>query len=460
MPRSNTADKSILFEKIIAHLLDDRSGSTLLERCMQPGYREVSKIPLRYRIIALGFIEGYDLDQLNDRLDECGCARLYARNFWEATLIYAFYNGLNYEAWKQLEESCESFREKIAEQDFDLSDGRITMKDLREYIEKNSEMRGGHIVTRHMTRMMQESIKTSNEEDFQEWLERNISSFSSVREKTRYYFCKYLLYYLESVMEQYITAEKTARGYEEALDKASVFKILAALRRGGLSEKEKREKFENAAISPGELFEAFNFFYFGYVSLDWMQVQFEYYGNPESIPAGMRKKFASSARKYDRSLKHKTDDEIIAWAVETIENNERELDETYSMDNPGRGYQKARSGESAVRNYIKGVLDPDRTTLICFLIFFGNSCKLGSDQEITPKRLNTILRECGYTALDSSDDFDDFVIRFLSSGDPMMTLMEEVNKFALAEKNFHLYHLYRLSKSADRTWYQLMGMSE
>ena len=239
-----------------------------------------------------------------------------------------------------------------------------------------------------------------------------------------------------------------------------MFKILAALRRGGLSEKEKREKFENAAISPGELFEAFNYFYFGYVSLDWMQVQFEYYGNPESIPAGMRKKFASSARKYDRSLKHKTDDEIIAWAVETIENNERELDETYSMDNPGRGYQKARSGESAVRNYIKGVLDPDRTTLICFLIFFGNSCKLGSDQEITPKRLNTILRECGYTALDSSDDFDDFVIRFLSSGDPMMTLMEEVNKFALAEKNFHLYHLYRLSKSADRTWYQLMGMSE
>ena len=174
MPRSNTADKSILFEKIIEHLLDDRSGSTLLERCMQPGYREVSKIPLRYRIIALGFIEGYDLDQLNDRLDECGCARLYARNFWEATLIYAFYNGLNYEAWKQLEESCESFREKIAEQDFDLSDGRITMKDLREYIEKNSEMRGGHIVTRHMTRMMQESIKTSNEEDFQEWLDQFI----------------------------------------------------------------------------------------------------------------------------------------------------------------------------------------------------------------------------------------------------------------------------------------------
>ena len=460
MPRSNSTHSSILFEKIIEHLLDDNSGSTLLERCMQPNYKEVSKIPLRYRIIALGFIEGYDLNQLNAKLDECGCARLYARNFWEATLIYAFYNGLSYEAWKQLESRCESYREQIAEQDSDLSDKKITMRVLRKYINENSELRGGHIVTRHVTRMMQETIRNSDEVVFQEWLERNISSFSSVREKTRYYFCKYLLYYLESIEEQFIRAEKTGREYEETLDRVSVFKIKAALKRGKLSEEEMRDKFENAAISPGELFEAFNYFYFGYVSLDWMQVQFEYYGNPESIPPAKRKKFASSARKYDRSLKNKSDDEIIAWAVKTIEETEEQLEKAYSKDSPGKGYQKDRSGENAVRKYIKGALDLDRTTLICFLIFFGSSCRLGPDQEITRERLNTILRECGYTALDPDDDFDDFVIRFLDSDDPMMTLMEEVNQFALEEKNFHLYHLYRLSKNADQTWYQLMGMEE
>ncbi len=457
--KSANAD-NILFEKIIEHLLEDNSASTLLERCINPGFKDINKIPLRYRLIAFGFMEHLTLGQLGRKLDEFGCARLYARNFWEATLIYAFYNGLSYEDWKKLESRCTDLREQIAEQDTDLSDKKITMRDLRDYIDENSEVRDGRRFTRHMTRMMQETIRHSNEADFREWIEKNLSSFSSVREKTRYYFCKYLLYYLEDIIEQYIRAEKTGRGQEEAQDRVSVFKIKSQLKRGRFSEQQLREMFEDAAISPGEIFEAFNYFYFGYVSLDWMQVQFEYYGNPESIPAGMRKKFASSARKYDHSLRHKTDDEIIAWAAETIEKSEKELDEAYSMDNPRRGYQKDRSGESAVRNYIKGVLDLDRTTLICFLIFFGSNCKLSSDQAITRDRLNAILRECGYTALDPDDEFDDFVIRFLESDDPMMTLMDEVNKFALAEKNFHLYRLYRLSKSADQTWYQLMGLEE
>lgn len=459
MSAFNTSRGSgILFERIIEHLLEDNSGSSLLERCINPDFKEASKIPLRYRLIAYGFMKGLTLEQLGKKLDEFGCARLYARNFWEATLIYAFYNGLSYEEWKQLESRCQGLRKQIAQQDTDLSDKKISMRDLRDYIDENSEVRDGRRFTRHMTRMMQETIRHSNEADFQEWLKKNISSFSSVREKTRYYFCKYLLYYLEAIEEEYIQAEKTGRGQEEAQDKVSVFKIKSLLKRGKLSEEQMREKFEEAAISPGEIFEAFNYFYFGYVSLDWMQIQFEYYGNPESIPAGMRKKFASSARKYDRSLKHKTDDEIIAWAVETIEKSEQELDKIYSIDNPGRGYQKARSGESAVRNYIKGVLDLDRTSLICFLIFFGSNSRLSPDQAITRDRLNAILRECGFTALDTSDEFDDFVIRFLESDDPMMTLMDEVNKFALDEKNFHLYHLYRLSKSADQTWYQLMGL--
>lgn len=459
MSAFNTSRGSgILFERIIEHLLEDNSGSSLLERCINPDFKEASKIPLRYRLIAYGFMKGLTLEQLGKKLDEFGCARLYARNFWEATLIYAFYNGLSYEEWKQLESRCQGLRKQIAQQDTDLSDKKISMRDLQDYIDENSEVRDGRRFTRHMTRMMQETIRHSNEADFQEWLKKNISSFSSVREKTRYYFCKYLLYYLEAIEEEYIRAEKTGRGQEEAQDKVSVFKIKSLLKRGKLSEEQMREKFEEAAISPGEIFEAFNYFYFGYVSLDWMQIQFEYYGNPESIPAGMRKKFASSARKYDRSLKHKTDDEIIAWAVETIEKSEQELDKIYSIDNPGRGYQKARSGESAVRNYIKGVLDLDRTSLICFLIFFGSNSRLSPDQAITRDRLNAILRECGFTALDTSDEFDDFVIRFLESDDPMMTLMDEVNKFALDEKNFHLYHLYRLSKSADQTWYQLMGL--
>ena len=454
---SGSAKRSILFERIIEHLLNDSSGAGLLERCIDPKDRESSKVPLRYRIIAFAFIEGYDLNQLNAKLQDFGCERLYARNLWEATLIYAFSKGLSFAAWKELEARCADRRNQISPHDSDLSDGKTTMEELRNYIEDNSEIHGGRRITRHVTRMMQEKIINSNEAEFQEWLNDNISSFSSAREKTRYYFCKYLLYYLETIVAQYIKAGQTGRELAEALDRASVFKITTELKRKGLSEAEIRDKFESAAISSKELFDSFNNFYFGYVLLDWMELQFEYYGDLESIPQDMKEKFASSARKYDRSLKGRSVDEIIDWAVRTIEDTEKKLDEIYSKDGSGKGYQKGRSGEKVVRSYIHGVLDLDRTNLICYLIFFGNNCELPQGQEITEKRLNDILRECGYTILDPSDEFDDFVIRFLNSDAPMETLIDEVNRFALDERNFYLYRLYRLSSNVDQTWSLLMS---
>ena len=143
--------------------------------------------------------------------------------------------------------------------------------------------------------------------------------------------------------------------------------------------------------------------------------------------------------------------------VPSIEDTEKKLDEIYSKDGSGKGYQKGRSGEKVVRSYIHGVLDLDRTNLICYLIFFGNNCELPQGQEITEKRLNDILRECGYTILDPSDEFDDFVIRFLNSDAPMETLIDEVNRFALDERNFYLYRLYRLSSNVDQTWSLLMS---
>lgn len=454
---SNNARGSVPFEKILEYLLNGSSGTTILERCINPTNRDVSKIPLRYRIIALAFIERYNLNQLNAMLDEHRCERLYAKSLWEATLIYAFSRGLSFEAWKELESRCAVYRDQIVPHDIDLSDGKTTMKELRKYVEDNSDMLQGRRVTRHMTRVMQESISTSDEKVLQEWLDDSIDYFSTAREKTRYYFCKYLLYYLEAIVEQYITAVKTGRGLEDALDKVSVFKITSVLKRKDLSEKELREKFEDAAISSRELFEAFNYFYFGYVSVDWLEALAEYYGDFEDIPQAMKDRFCDSARRYYPALRNKSCDEIIVWAKEILRERDRKSDEDYSINNPGKGYQKNRSGENAVRRYLHGDLDLDRTNLICYLIFFGLSCKLPPDQKITVERLNTILRECGYTALDPSDEFDNFVIRFLNSDNPVETLMNEVSQFAQDGRNFYLYRLYRLSNSADDIWVWLMN---
>ena len=57
---------------------------------------------------------------------------------------------------------------------------------------------------------------------------------------------------------------------------------------------EKREYLENAALTPGGIFDEFNYFYFGYVSADWMEVLFELYGSFEQWPLEMKVRVAHS----------------------------------------------------------------------------------------------------------------------------------------------------------------------
>ena len=124
------------------------------------------------------------------------------------------------------------------------------------------------------------------------------ADFSAVREKARYYFCKYLDLYIRSKCEQYYACceksermvrqygnslDREERGYLEsyALEELNFLKPLTALKkdakksRGRMSLEEKKELLENTALTPGGIFDEFNYFYFGYVSVDWMELVFE-----------------------------------------------------------------------------------------------------------------------------------------------------------------------------------------
>ena len=52
-------------------------------------------------------------------------------------------------------------------------------------------------------------------------------------------------------------------------------------------------------------------------------------------------------------------------------------------------------------------------------------------------------------AYDPYNDFDYFVINFLTAGDPVDYLMEEVTRYAISMENFYLYKLYQASRSDD-----------
>ena len=446
---NNRVKKLSIFDQIINELTIEDSGTEQLDQCMQFNYSLSRKVPLRYKIIAIGFVRKYTLEELNDKLQEYGLARLYARNIWEASLLFAFSNSLSYEEWKKLSNSIEILKNAMKSEDI-LSGSNVTLTSLKRYIEDNSNLDKDDLFTKHRTRHLETALTDMHiPEDFIEYLRSNINQFSVVREKTRYYFCKYLYYYLERKIDAYIAIAQRGIKYrlEDIIEELSIFKGASKIKKSALKEKEIRDFLEHSAISCGVLYAEFNEFFFDYVSLDWMHILLEQFGDLKKLPPQNIKKIAAAARHYDDSYKNKPDIEIIIDLDKRLEQHEQELDKEASRDSQNRGYQKNRMGENAVRKYIKGALDLDRTTFVCFLLFLASDLTKPARLFIDKSRLDKILQESGFRALDEYNDFDYFIINYLAASDPTDYLMEEVTKYAFYEENSYLYKLYQASRS-------------
>ena len=444
--------KESIFDRIINELSLEDTGTEQLDQCMQFNYSLSRKVPLRYKIISIGFVRKYTLQELNNKLQEYGLARLYARNLWEASLLFAFNNHLTYDEWRSLSNLIQKIKDEADPKEDLLNQRNVTIKILKEYIDANSDNNNVNLFTKHQTRYIESAlvdIKASIE--FLEYIKSNINEFSVVREKTRYYFCKYLYFYLERKIESYLKISAKGIHYrlEDIMNELSIFQGASKVKRSTMSPDQIRAYLENAFVSCGILYAEFNEFFFGYVSLDWMQVLLEQAGNLKNLPEKNTKKLADSARLYDKKYAKMDDASIIKELDKHLEEQEKELDSEASLDSVNRGYQKNRVGENTVRKYLKGTLDLDRTTFICFLLFFASELNKPARLYLDKERLDTVLKECGFHDLDQYDDFDYFVINFLTAVDPTDYLMEEVTRYALSQENFYLYKLYQASRSED-----------
>ena len=447
-----TERKEGAFDILMAELMSDVGSSDMLEESMSLNPDRVDKIPLRYRLIALAFIQRQSLDGLNSLLKKHNCAALYSRSLWEASLIFAFLNGYSYKEWKRLRDICAGFKEEQEVQDHFFRNRSISVRDLKQYIDENSENRQGVMVTRHLTRLVEKKIRDiqGSDAEFREFLHNNIEAFSPVREKTRYYFCKYLYYALVTKIEEYAAALSNNLSTDDIMDElVRLFKGVSALKRKQHTPEEARSHLMQTDISPGGIFDGFNSFFFDYVSSDWMTILIDDYGSVESIPDEERHVLAEHLRNYDPGkYEGLSDDEALARLQQEEEKKEAELDAAFSLEeSSNRGYQRNRVGENTLRKYIKGGLDIDRTTLLCFLLYFGNIADLRPEDQITEERLNRILLECGFAGLREENDFDYFVLQFLEAEDPVDYLMEEVTFYAHREENFYLYRVYKESYS-------------
>jgi len=145
--------KASAFDTLVNELQQSADVDMLLKESMTLDPRKVQRIPIRYRIIALGFVKRFTLDALNEKLLSAGCAQLYARSTTEASLIYAFHNGLSYPEWRQLLRKCESLLETRMLENRFFRNRTISMQDLTDYLEANSREAGPALETAQLTQV-------------------------------------------------------------------------------------------------------------------------------------------------------------------------------------------------------------------------------------------------------------------------------------------------------------------
>ena len=215
-------DKSYLFEAAVTELtmnvLDSGEG-------FLAGEGEYP-LPGRLAVLAEGFAQEMDLEQVNERLKEEGFESLYARSLYEAGLIYAFSHGLSYEEWKKLyHDYMERYRGKIDPSKQIFPGGKITLKQLEAYVRDNSSSDG--LETEMLTLFMETGIvESKNDEDFYRFMDQNVENFSAVREKHDIISANIWIFTygrnVKIIMKAGETFERMLRQYGSALIKMSV----------------------------------------------------------------------------------------------------------------------------------------------------------------------------------------------------------------------------------------------
>ena len=425
-------------------------------------------LPKRVQILAKGFAEGWDLVRVNEKLLEEECETLYARSFFEAGLIFAYDHGMSYPEWEELFARCMAIYDDRMESG-GFTGGKISLQQLKQYVCSGSdEQMQTQSVTRRMAR---ELGRQETAAGFLQFMRENLDSFSGVREKARYYFCKYLYFYIQEMCRRYENAcqreeafrrrygtghAPEERGLSEkfALEHLTFLKPLTKLKKEAekakpmMTVQEKMAYLQAASLTPGGIFDEFNYFYFGYVSADWLEVLFELYGEFEHWPQQTKRKIARSLSLCRENASPVEEEEALRkLAVLAKEQKEREeqLDVVHDRTAAEKKklYQRGRAGEDYFRDFILGKRDISRSVLTSFLLFVNARIPLDADSHVTIPRLNRILRNCGFPQLRPGKEFDAFVMRFLRAEDPMEVVEEEVEKKVTEGENFYLYQVYR-----------------
>lgn len=425
-------------------------------------------LPKRVQILAEGFAGGWDSAHVNEKLLDEECETLYARSFFEASLIFAYDHGMSYAAWEELFARSRALYDDRMESGC-FAGGKLSLRQLEQYVYSGSDEQ---LQTQSVTRRIARDLgRQETAAGFLQFMRENLDSFSSVREKARYYFCKYLYFYIREMCRKYEVACRKEEGFRRrygasplqeerglseklALEHLTFLKPLTKLKKEAekakptMTVQEKMEYLQAASLTPGGIFDEFNYFYFGYVSADWLELLFELYGEFANWPQQTKRRIARSlslCREDASGGEEQKALEALAQMAKEQQEREEQLDAEHARTEAEKKklYQRGRAGEDYFRDFMLGRRDISRSVLVSFLLFVNTRISLDEDSRVTIPRLNRILRNCGFSQLRPGKEFDRFVMRFLRSDDPMEVVEEEVEKKVTEGENFYLYHVYQ-----------------
>lgn len=505
---------------------------------MKPEAKESENIPKRIEILKTAFEERWNLEKVNSELERNFCEKLYARNRYEAGMIYAFENGLSYREWKRLydtyrepkkleqretmqdnesglyerqdKEIYDSKEQKNEQYGIGIWGGReINLKQIKEYIEKNSQketMQTG-ILTSQMESELKKVGAAGGFTNFQEFMDKNRKNFSPVREKTRYYFCKYLYFYIEERCQRYYArCEEKERAIQEekekqileycrrqeknALTELDMLKNISVLKeeadklKSKVNLSERKGYLEKAGLSYRIIFDRFNYFYFDFITLERIEYLLEchwrIFEQTKENEKSTEQNLIEQTKREQEKLKVA---HILGYCKENptpkqkekaflkleklkehFDNKEEKLDKLYSLDLENSGRQMGRSGETYFRDFITGKRDMDRDTFITFLLFVDGTTFLQVKNRITLPRLNRILMNCGFTQLEPSErEFDKFIRKYLiekNREEKMKLLCKAAQEAVERGEDFCLYKIYLQGKSKQEELFKYLERME
>lgn len=455
-------------------------GSLQLEQLCGQDYSQtmMNDLPPRLKAIFVGYLTENSIDSLQKYLKNHGFDPLYPRSLWEATLIYAKNEGWTLQEWYALinNEEIIKARKTVGEsvQFFNSVGDRtdITLGAITKYVKDNSNIEeNGILGTISQTQIIKDKLirqsSTDSDDNIRRLINENLSDFSAAREKTRYYFCKYLMYFLDFYIDNYCKAiEKNieVKKHKDELKKymsigtAKVDKY-ASLNRNKYSIDEIRTKLRNEyKIRLNGIYRSYLEFYFGFdwyedkIYRDWVRILRYLYLNDESFSIkdlSSIKNEANRKQLADGIRDNHTDwiiieEKLSESEIEVLYKNqpnwthiksskEKNIIEKMSTDeilertdfawNNGYTYESVPAltkkgekkydqtdrykGDGIIRQILYGTLDLDRSTLIAYLIFFGKKAdkQIPDNQKICIKRLNEILTNCEFDKLDNHGIF-------------------------------------------------------